>query len=145
MTTRGVRIAAAIAATALALTACGGKTQPAPTTSSPTTATTTKAAWPPIGMTGYGTELAWQWVGKNEPFDCEDYQEGCFGITVIALNGCPNGVYVEIGVVSGGAVVDKANEITPALGPRRTARVALSPPGGVKTGEQAQLSRMSCL
>lgn len=145
MTTRGVRIAAAIAATALALTACSGQATPQPTPSSASAASSSGAVWPPSNMTGFGPNLAWRWTEKGT-FRCESYQDGCFGVTVMTLNGCPDGVYIEVGVIdASGAVVDKANEITAGLAPVGIARATLSPPGGVGAGAQARLTKLSCL
>ena len=88
--------------------------------------------------------LAWQWTPKAD-VRCKSYQEGCYGITVATRDGCPDGIYIELAVTKNGIVVDKANEITAGLGPGGVANAVLSPPTGVPTGAQAQVSKLQCL
>jgi len=136
-----IRRIAATATLALLLAGCANRSDP----TFPTTISTQTSApsWVLPGWTQVG-DLAWKWTDADQG-DCKSYQDGCFGITVMSKDGCPGGIYIEVAVLEGGVVVDRANEITAGLDPRQQARAVLSPPGGTQAGAKAKLTDLSCL
>lgn len=135
----------AAAACVLLLAACGQTEaqRRAAQASSAMAAIAADASWVPAGMKSVG-DVAWKWT-EDGLVECKSYQDRCFGVTVSPRYACPGGIYIEVAVLDGGVVVDKANEITAGLGSGQTARAVLSPPGGAKRGAKAQLSDLNCL
>jgi hypothetical protein len=135
--TRSTVAAAGVLALVL-LAGCAGK----PSTTVATAATSAAASWASPGYTEMG-DVAYRWTST---LACKSYQDGCFGITVITQNGCPNGVYIELAVMdTSGAVVGKANQITAGLAETDVAQETLSPPEGVTKGSKARVSKLNCL
>lgn len=100
--------------------------------------------WPPAGMNAGTDGVAWEYTDKAD-FKCKSYQDGCYGITVVSRDGCPSGVYIELAIMSGGAAVGKANDITAGLPPGGKAIAVLSPPGGVPKAATGKLAKLNCL
>lgn len=109
------------------------------------TSATSAPDWPPTGFKAASEDLAWQWTPRGT-VECKSYQDGCYGITVASLSGCPSGVYAEVAVVdTAGTVIDKANDITAGLSAGDRVKITLSPPGGVPSGARAKLTQLNCL
>lgn len=131
-----VRYAVAVGVAVLALAGCSAK-------GSTTTKPATAAPWAPTGYTEYG-DVAYRWTSSG--FACKSYQDNCFGVTVVARDGCPDGVYIELAVLdANGAVVDKANEITAGITNKDVAQAVLSPPGGAPKNAKARVTKLNCL
>lgn len=97
--------------------------------------------WYPEGYSSYSTELAYQWVAGG-PDPCGSISCHYFTMNVTPHFGCPNGVYVEINMTSGGVVVDWSNDTVPALAAGQTAQLQfISYQDNVDSG---QVANMSC-
>lgn len=84
----------------------------------PTVASTPVAAWWPSDFTPAPSDrtVAYRWLKAGE-FTCR-YQTGsaCWGMYVIARDGCPGSLYVELSLTDGsGTVVGMANDTAGAV------------------------------
>lgn len=99
--------------------------------------------WIPTGFTeSTDPGLAWRWNDKGEP-DCS-YHDSCADVEVVARDGCPGGVFVEMAVVDNtGTLGENSNDIGPALGPMGRAIITV---GWMDSSDnQVTVTRMSCL
>lgn len=134
-------VAAAFVITGLALAGCSATAASTPDAPAATISAAPEAkVWPPAGMTDTG-EIAWRWTTAA---DCRGQSGACFAVTVAAKHGCPGGVYIELAVKSGGAVVGKANDITGAIGTIGVAQSILNDSAAPKTAT-AELAKLNCL
>ena len=116
------------------------------TTSRDVTAPTTKKVvlpWYPEGFNEYDddAEIAWRWLDNGE-YSCA-YGDHCWGMVVIARNGCPSSLYAEITVLdSGGTNIGFTNDTTSGLGAGQKANLVFEDftPGA----KSARLAKISC-
>lgn len=79
------------------------------------------------------------------PYDPEDFTCGsyrCMYYTVVALGGCPGGLYVEASILSGDVVVGMSNDLVGGVAAGEDARVFLEDYAG--GGDAFRISEVSC-
>ena len=88
--------------------------------------------WYPKGYESYSEHIAWRWdPDPGSSPDCV-YGATCWGAYVMTKSGCPNGLYVEGNILSGGVVIDYTNDLLPSLEAFDIARMTFTtydPPG----------------
>lgn len=76
--------------------------------------------WYPRGWNSWDEGVAWRWI---DGADC-GYSFGyCWQIEVIARDGCADGIYAEMSILSGGTVTDYSNDTLGSLGPGERGRL----------------------
>ena len=101
----------------------------------------THLPWYPKGFTEYKGEIAWRWLEHGE-FRCS-YGDHCWGMLVVAKNGCPSSLYAEITILDGsGSNVGYTNDTTSGLSPGQQAKLIFEDftPGA----DSARLGEISC-
>lgn len=97
--------------------------------------------WYPKGYSAYSGDIAWRWLEGKE-YRCS-YGDNCWGISIIAKNGCPTSVYAKITILNGnGANIGYTNDLTSGLSSGQEARLVFEDftPGAAS----ARLSEISC-
>lgn len=97
--------------------------------------------WYPKGFTEYKGDIAWRWLERGE-FNCS-YGDHCWGMLVVAKNGCPSSLYAEITILDGsGSNVGYTNDTTSGLSPGQQAKLIFEDftPGA----DSARLGEISC-
>ena len=98
--------------------------------------------WYPKGyLAYYDPDIAWRWLDRNE-FRCA-YGNQCWGISIIAREGCPTSLYAEITILDGGgANIGYTNDLTSGLLKGQEGRLVFEDftPGA----DSARLSEISC-
>lgn len=72
------------------------------------------APWYPKGYFEIEAGLAGKWTTGSEYVDC--YECNYWTMDVVAKNGCPGGLYVELSILRSGAAVDWTNDSLSSLG-----------------------------
>lgn len=75
--------------------------------------------WYPKGYNEYLLDdtIAWKWL-KTSQFDCDYYYATCWGMSIVAKDGCPTGLYAEIDIKdSSGQKVSYSNDLSNYAGP----------------------------
>ena len=101
----------------------------------------THLPWYPKGFTEYKGDIAWKWLEHGE-FRCS-YGDHCWGMLVVAKNGCPSSLYAEITILDGsGSNVGYTNDTTSGLSPGQQAKLIFEDftPGA----DSARLGEISC-
>jgi hypothetical protein len=114
--------------------------------SPPATATPTAIApppaparWYPKGYNEVQDGIAVRWV-KNKDLKCPAYSGGCWGMYVIARDGCPQNLYVELSVENrAGDVVGFTNDLVGSVGAGKRAKLTFT-----GSGAAAAFSKASC-
>jgi hypothetical protein len=111
------------------------------------TAQTTKKVvlpWYPEGYTEYegDSQIAWRWLEFGSEYSCS-YGDYCWGMSIIAREGCPSSLYAEISILdSGGTNIGFTNDTTSGLGASQKAKLVFETfTPGAKT---AMLAKISC-
>ncbi len=65
--------------------------------------------------------MAWVWVDNPS---CDYFT--CWQIRVLSRDGCPDGVYAELNILSGDTVIGYTNDSLGYLGPGETALLTLT-------------------
>lgn len=111
------------------------------------TAQTTKKVvlpWYPEGYTEYDgdSQIAWRWLKPGSEYSCS-YSDYCFGMSIIARDGCPSSHYAEITILdSSGTNKGFTNDTTSGLGASQKAKLIFETfEQGAKT---AMLAKISC-
>ena len=97
--------------------------------------------WYPKGFSTYSDTIAYRWLERGE-FSCS-YGDHCWGMLVVAKNGCPSSLYAEITILdSAGSNIGFTNDTTSGLGQGQQAKLIFEDftPGAQK----ARLSEISC-
>jgi hypothetical protein len=121
------------------------KTQSENKSNSVTPPTTKKVIlpWYPEGFNEYDgdPQIAWRWLDTSE-FSCS-YGDQCWGMMVIAREGCPSSAYVEITIIdNNGTNIGFTNDTTSSLGAGQKAKLVFE---DFTTGaESARLAKISC-
>lgn len=71
-----------------------------------------------IGYENVGNNVYFHWLDPSE-YSCGNWD--CGGFAVIAVDGCPSGLYLEAGIMSGGTQVGWTNNAFAGLAPGGTA------------------------
>jgi hypothetical protein len=109
---------------------------PAPTVIAPPP---TPARWYPKGYQEWQDGLAFRWV-KSKDLKCPAYSGGCWGMYVIARDGCPQNLYVELSVENrAGDVVGFTNDLVGSVEAGRRAKLTFTGRGAF-----ASFSKASC-
>ena len=69
--------------------------------------------WYPKGYIEYvGADgIAWRWL-DNDQFNCDYYYATCWGMSIVAEDGCPSGLYAEIDILdSSGDKISYSNDL----------------------------------
>jgi len=111
------------------------------------TAQTTKKIvlpWYPEGYTEYegDSQIAWRWLKPGSEYSCS-YGNYCFGMSIIAREGCPSSLYAEITILdSSGTNIGYTNDTTSGLGASQKAKMVFETfePGA----KNARLAEISC-
>ena len=110
------------------------------------TAQTTKKIvlpWYPEGFNEYAgdSQIAWRWLEKGE-YSCS-YGDHCWGMAIIAREGCPSSLYVEIAILdSSDTNIGYTNDTTSGLGAGQKAKLVFEDfTAGAKS---ARLTEISC-
>lgn len=98
-------------------------------------------AWWPAGFSATtDPKVAYKWSEKGT-YSCE--LERCWGMEVIARDGCPSSLYVEVAVAdSGGAAVGYSNDTAGAVQAGQHAKLVFE--NTEPTGQTARLTTVSC-
>jgi hypothetical protein len=97
--------------------------------------------WYPDGFSEYEKGIAFRWLNSSE-YNCS-YGDHCWGMLIVAKNGCPSSLYAEITILdSNKANIGFTNDTTSRLSPNQQARLVFEDftPGA----KSAQLSKISC-
>jgi len=97
--------------------------------------------WYPKGYSTYSGDIAWRWLEGKE-YRCS-YGDHCWGISIIAKNGCPTSLYAQITILDGnGANIGYTNDLTSGLSSGQEAKLVFEDftPGA----KSARLSEISC-
>lgn len=97
--------------------------------------------WYPKDFSTYSEEIAYRWLNPSE-FNCS-YGDRCWGMLIIAKNGCPSSLYAEITILdSGGSNIGFTNDTTSGLSSGQQAKLIFEDftPGA----NTARLSEISC-
>ena len=101
--------------------------------------------WYPKGFYEYSgdSEIAYRWLDYGSEFTCSYSSAYCFGMYVIARNGCPTSVYAEINLLDSSKTnLGFTNDTTSALAPGQKAKLIFDTfTDGVKS---ANLGKISC-
>lgn len=100
--------------------------------------------WYPRGYypTPTDSTVAWHWV-TSPNCGLSGGGDVCWGIDVIAQNGCSNGLYAEINIVSAGTVVNFSNATLGSLGANQPASLTFDA-FNVPSNAQGQLTKINC-
>ena len=97
--------------------------------------------WYPKGFTEYKGDIAWRWLERGE-FNCS-YGDHCWGMLVVAKNGCPSSLYAEITILDGsGSNVGYTNDTTSGLSPGQQAKLIFE--DFTSGADSARLGEISC-
>ena len=110
------------------------------------TASTTKKVvlpWYPEGFTEYqgDSQIAWRWLDSGE-YSCS-YGDHCWGMVIIAHDGCPSMVYAEITILDASdSNIGFTNDTTSGLAAGQKAKLVFEDftPGA----KSARLAKISC-
>ena len=97
--------------------------------------------WYPDGFSEYEKGIAFRWL-KSSEYNCS-YGDHCWGMLIVAKNGCPSSLYAEITILdSNNSNIGFTNDTTSRLAPGQQARLVFEDftPGA----DAAQLSKISC-
>ena len=103
--------------------------------------------WYPQGYEPFSGDptIAVKW--DNSISKCQDQYsingEYCWGLLIIAQNGCPSSIYAEISILQGGAVIDYSNDVLSGLEPGQVGELAFTAyenTSGQLTGELKQVN-----
>lgn len=101
--------------------------------------------WYPEGFNEYkgDSQIAYRWLTYGSEYSCSYSGSYCFGMYVIARNGCPTSVYVELNLLDGSDTnLGYTNDTTAALAPGQKAKLVFDTfADGV---ESANLAEISC-
>lgn len=101
--------------------------------------------WYPKGFFQYGgdPQIAYRWLTYGSEYTCSYSSAYCFGMFVIARDGCPTSVYAEINLLDGSDTnLGFTNDTTSALSPGQKAKLVFDTfTDGVKS---ANLGKISC-
>ncbi len=101
--------------------------------------------WYPKGFYEYSgdSEIAYRWLDYGSEFTCSYSSAYCFGMYVIARNGCPTSIYAEINLLDSSKTnLGFTNDTTSALAPGQKAKLIFDTfTDGVKS---ANLGKISC-
>lgn len=99
--------------------------------------------WYPKGFNEYSgdSRIAWRWLDRGE-YSCS-YGDHCWGMAIIAREGCPASVYAEITILdSSDANIGFTNDATSGLGAGQKAKLVFEDfTAGAKS---ARLAKISC-
>jgi hypothetical protein len=97
--------------------------------------------WYPRDFEIYTTEIAFRWLNRGE-FSCS-IGDHCWGMLVVAKNGCPSSLYAEITILdSGGSNIGFTNDTTSGLSPGQQAKLIFE--DFTPDANSARLSKISC-
>lgn len=100
---------------------------------------TTTTTWsPPAGFTAWSGDrtIAYRWED-----DGECIMGGCWHMTVITKDGCPNALYVELSTLSGSTVVGFTNDSVGSVRGGERARLSFE---NTDNASKARLSEITC-
>jgi hypothetical protein len=114
------------------------KPKPVPTK----TAAAVRTLWYPRGYIEYSDGLAFAYAPLKK-FQCDTYT-ACWGVYVIARDGCPSSLYIEISVTQGGSITGYANDLQGTVPAMR--RVLLKPSTFSNDGRglTGELTKLTC-
>ena len=98
--------------------------------------------WYPKGFDVYSgdSQIAWRWLDTGE-YSCS-YGDHCWGMAIIARDGCPSSVYAEITILdSSGTNIGYTNDTTSGLGAGQKAKLVFEDfTAGAKSARLAEIS-----
>jgi hypothetical protein len=99
--------------------------------------------WYPEGFNEYegDSQIAWRWLDKGE-YSCS-YGDHCWGMSIIAREGCPSMVYAEISILDeSDSNIGFTNDTTSGLSAGQKAKLVFEDftPGA----KSARLAKISC-
>jgi len=99
--------------------------------------------WYPKGFDTYSEDsnVAWRWLENNE-FKCT-VGDSCWGMLVIAQNGCPNSLYGEVSILdSSGTQISYTNDSLSVAMPMQKNKLIFD--SFEPNANKARLARISC-
>jgi len=103
--------------------------------------------WYPEGWTEHQDGLAWHWLEYGSEYTCDYDGVTCWGIEVMARDGCDSNLYAEVQILdSSGTAVDYTNDTLGSLSPGQTGRLVLNWFGndGNTSDVQGHLAQLNC-
>jgi hypothetical protein len=101
--------------------------------------------WYPKGFSEYSgdSQIAYRWLDYGSEYTCTYSSAYCFGMYVIARNGCPTSFYAEINLLDSSKTnLGYTNDTTSALAPGQKAKLVFDTfTTGVKS---ASIGKISC-
>jgi len=100
-------------------------------------------SWIPSNFDSWSADsnVAWRWLKASE-YDCE-YGDGCWGMMLIAKNGCPSGLYVELSLLDKNDVqVGYTNETVGSALPMQKTKMIFN--SFEESAESGRISKISC-
>lgn len=109
--------------------------------SSSSSSSTVEVDWFPSGYTEVEQGIAMRWLKSNE-YECSSLSDGCWGIMVLAQEGCGS-LYVELALLdSSGVNVGMTNDVASGVSPGGRARLVFEDYGN--GASKAQVADVSC-
>lgn len=102
------------------------------------------APWWPSDYNAYPSDpsVAWRWMEPNE-FNCTYSDGSCWGMEVIARDGCSSSLYVELTILdSSGAAIDYTNDVAGSVTPGQHAKLEFDTFD--EDADKARLAEISC-
>ena len=118
-----------------------GATTTSTSSSTSTTSTTVEPDWFPSNFTEVEDGIAMRWLKTNE-YSCSSFSDGCWGMLVLARDGCSS-LYVELALLDGsGTNVGMSNDVASGVLSGGQAKLVFEDYG---TGaSKARVSDVSC-